>query len=148
MEWRCKDEEALENFGVKLAYEDMEFTVEGLEEARIVDPFENIQVSFTGLAPFGEVHIENQSTEGFLRNLNFQCENTGDLSNGDTVTVKIKNYGDEVDVTAYISEGILLSETSKEYVVEGLGSYIRNMEELSEEVIESMKKQAQDDLLA
>lgn len=43
-EWKCDDKAALEKYDVKLSYEDIKFTVEGLEEIREVDPFENVKL--------------------------------------------------------------------------------------------------------
>ena len=64
-EWKCDDKAALEKYDVKLSYEDIKFTVEGLEEIREVDPFENVKLEYTGTAPNGRVNVV---CEIFLQN--------------------------------------------------------------------------------
>lgn len=146
MEWNCQNEIAKENFNVKLKYKEKEYKVEGLEKAKIVDPFENIEVTFTGVAPAGQANIQNNSSEEALKSVYFEATPSNGLKNGDKVVVKANASGDE---DYYLSNyGVIIDLGEKEFVVEGLCSYAQSASEISDDMMEKMKKQAEDALRA
>lgn len=139
LKWDCEDEDVLDVFGYKLKYEDTEYTVEGLEEAETFDPFANVEVTFEGYAPSGKA-----SVLGGISDLHYELDKNSNLKNGDKVTVTVSCYGD--DLTQYCIEnmGKIPASTQKEYVVEGLISYVQSASEVSDDALESMKSQATD----
>lgn len=146
IEWNCEDEIAKENFNVKLKYKEKEYKVEGLEQAKIVDPFEGIEVAFTGVAPAGQANIQNNSSEEVLRSVHYEATPNTGLKNGDKVVVKANATGNE---DYYLSNyGVIIDQGEKEFVVEGLCSYAQSASEISEDMLEKMKKQAEDTLRA
>ena len=137
------DKELLEElFGVKIKFgEPKEFTVEGLEEPEEIDPFEGVEVTFSGIAPNGEATLDASNGPESCQSL-YELDPQEGLSNGDTVTL----YLDRDDVNEYLTEnyGVVVSETSKTYTVEGLASYAASLDEIPEETAESMRKQSED----
>ena len=142
--WRCDDESALETFGVKLKYSDIEFTVEGLEEAEVKDVFEGVDVVFSGISPDGSASIQFSGSE-FQNILGYSLDKDSGLSNGDTVTVSVsRNYED--DVAGYLAEnyGVVPEATEKTFSVSGLESYVQTLSEVDETTLEKIKAQAED----
>ena len=70
------------------------FTVEGLEEAELFDPFEGIKISYTGVEPYGEVVIDwSGCPEPAKENdYYFEVDKQYDLKNGDKVTISLDDY--------------------------------------------------------
>ena len=137
------DKELLEElFGVKIKFgEPKEYTVEGLDEPEEIDPFEGVEVTFSGIAPNGEATLDASNGPESCQSL-YELDPQEGLSNGDTVTL----YLDRDDVNEYLTEnyGVVVSETSKTYTVEGLASYAASLDEIPEETAESMRKQSED----
>lgn len=146
LKWNCQDEKAEEQYNVKLKYEETEYKVEGLTEPAVIDPFEAIEVVFSGIAPFGELDVRKTSAEDIYRFMFYEPSKSDGLSNGDEIVVKISgNHDNEYFIRQY---GIVLAETEKTYVVEGLSNYVQSSSEISEDMMNKMKKQAEDKLLA
>ena len=59
--WSVNEEKLIEKYPVTLIYSDMEYTVSGLEELKDFDPFEYIEVSFSGVAPDGQLLINTDN---------------------------------------------------------------------------------------
>ena len=144
--WDCKDELAKENFNVKLKYKDIEVKVEGLKKAKMVNPFESISISYTGIAPNGSVQVEKNSDEPIIKNVYFEVTPNSGLKNGDEITVRIQGTR---DASYYVENyGVILAETEKTYTVEGLDCYVQSVAEISKDLLEKMKKQAEDSFYA
>lgn len=141
-QWDCKDDIAKEYFKVKLKYSDIKAKVEGLEEAKVIDPFESVKLVYTGISPNGSARIENSSSDKVIKNLYYGVEPGNGLKNGDKVVVKVNNAEDD---NYYVENyGVILSETEKEYTVEGLDCYAQSSSEIPDEIMDKMKKQAED----
>lgn len=95
------------------------YTVSELEELQEVDPFENLQVLFSGASPFLQVEFNTSNcSREVISYVTFSCADSN-LRNGDTITV-------EATMADYNTrqEGIILSQTSKTYTVEGQREYM------------------------
>ncbi len=149
-EWKCDDKAALEKYDVKLSYEDIKFTVEGLEEIREVDPFENVKLEYTGTAPNGRVNVVCESTEDWAQALEYFVDPSRDLDNGDTVTVSIAqdDVGEEWEKIFLQNYGVKFTATEKEYTVDGLGSYLTKLEQVDSATLEEMKSRGADAIKA
>ena len=149
-EWNCDDKTALEKYDVKLSYDDMKFTVEGLEEVQEVDPFENVKLEYTGTAPNGRVEVVCDSTEDWAQALVYSADPYRDLDNGDTVTVSIAqdDMGDEWERVFLENYGVKFTATEKEYTVDGLGSYLTKLEQVDSATLEEMKSRGADAIKA
>lgn len=147
--WDCDDEDAKNNFGVRLSHKDITFTVEGLTEPEEVDPFADIEVEFTGTAPNARVDVQKDSNKEYLYDLYFEVSTQDGLNNGDTVTVSVSD-ADSEDFKSLLLErrGIVLTQTSKTYTVEGLDSYVTSLSAISDDSLEQIKTQCNDILTA
>jgi len=143
--WDCDDNYALNTYGVKLKCSDIEYTVEGLEEATTFDPFDGMEVSFSGIAPNGRIEISGSPSAKAASDFRFEADKYDGLKVGDKVTVNATMYYTD-DIIQYCIEnyGMVPSALSKEYTVEGLDSYIRSISDVSEEGLKVMQSQAED----
>lgn len=139
--WSCSDETAQEVFGCKLKYEDIEYTVSGLDEVASFDPFEDIELIYSGIAPNGSVYVQNNSTDPAAGSLYYSVTPSDGLSNGMTIEVSIGEGDWSYMVENY---GKVPSATSKEYTVDGLGSYVMQLSELSEDMLDKLAAQSED----
>ncbi len=141
--WSVNEEKLTEKYPVTLIYSDMEYTVSGLEELKDFDPFEYIEVSFSGIAPDGRL-LMNIDTDIPI-DATFTADTQYGLRNGDTVTItagagNLEQYA--------LTKGYKLVKTSEEYTVEGLSFYAEELGQIPEELMEAMNKQAEDMLTA
>ena len=142
--WECDDEYALSTYGYKLKYEDVKYTVEGLEEAEAFDPFEGIEIVFSGIAPNGSASIEGEPKANAAKDLRFDLDNYDGLSVGDTVMVTASMYYDDPVEYCIENYGMIPSPLTKQYKVEGLDSYVSSNSEISTDSLDEMKQQAED----
>lgn len=133
------DEAANDLLGIKLVYSNKEYTVEGLQEAKKIDAFEDIAVTFSGVSPNGKASVKNNSDDSYIKNLKYELSKTSGIKIGDKVTVKVN-----VDTQEALKQGYIIEETTKEYTCEKLDTYISKLEDLQEAQIEKLKKEAQD----
>lgn len=131
-------------FGCTLDYKDFSEKVKGLEEIGTFDPFENVSISFSGISPDGRAQIDSTPTEGPASDLSFSIEKSSGLRNGDVVKVTASRYYD--DVAEYFAEnyGQVPDPLEKEYTVEGLGEFVSTAEAIPDDMLEKMKKEADD----
>lgn len=151
--WKCDDDTAKADFGVHLSYEDLAFTVEGLQEAQEIDPFAGIELTYSGTAPNGEVSLANHAEDSLTTNLRlrYEVEPTNGLDNGDTVTVSLPDIDTEESRQYYLTNfGVVFTETQKTYTVEGLGAYVTSLSEVTAdtETLDAMKARGEDSLRA
>lgn len=143
--WDCNDELVLERYGLKLEYNDVEYTVLGLEEAEIFNPFDGIEVVFEGISPRGTASVSGECSALAARDLRYELDVNYGLSNGEkvTMTASALYYNDPVE---YCIEnyGMIPSPLTKEYVVEGLDRYVSSVSDISNECIKVMQAQAED----
>lgn len=130
-----------EEFGFNLTGKELSFTVEGLDEIKVVDPFENLTVVFDGKAPNGKAHIKFDSNE---YSASYSLDKENGLSNGDVVKVTASyRYG--MEEQEYIKTyGAKFSTTEKLFTVDGLASYAKSVDEIPADLNEKMIKQAED----
>lgn len=140
-EWNTDSAKSL---GLKYIGENKEFTVEGLEDVKEIDPFENLDVTFSGISPYGNANYTNNRTNDLLH-FNYLVEPMNNLKNGDTVKLYINDSDPQKKA---LQNGYLLTATEKEFVVEGLPYYISKLEELPSDMLDKMKKQSEDVIAA
>lgn len=124
----------------KLKYKDGSIKVKDLEKIDTFDAFSNLTVEFDGVAPNGSVNLNYDGTE--LSVSDFSSDKYDGLSNGDTVTISIRE-----DVVESLSESIgkIPESFEKEYTVEELNSYVTKASQINEESLEKLKQQAKDE---
>ena len=119
--WTCDDETAEDMFGCSLDYSTCKFTVDGLKEAETFDPFEDIEVSFTGTDTEGKAKYKiNSSADEAAEGLTYHFNHSSNLSNGDTVTLTATCSADDVEAYCVENYGVVPSALEKTYTVAGL----------------------------
>ncbi len=124
-------------------YENRSATPESSSKAEIqeVDPFESLTVTFEGTAPFATATLTDNkkfSDNGYPV-CSFEADKTTNLKNGDTIKVKASCL--RKDLYSF-------TETEKEYKVEDLPTYITKLADVPQELMDKLKKQAEDMLTA
>lgn len=138
--WDCNEGDALELFKCKLKYTEVEFVVNSLKEPEIFNPFEEVTVSYEGIAPNGTVYVQNNSNAEEYRSISFSVNPSEGLNNGDEITVIAKvTSSDENFIESY---GKRIDSTEKIYVVEGLDSYITDTSDIPDAVLTMMEENA------
>lgn len=142
--WNCNDKHARKYYGFKLKYKDVEYTVSGLAEPEVFDPFDGIEVVFEGISPNGIAKMTGEPVESAAQELNYWLDKDRDLQNGDTVTITASLTHNSNTSKYFINNyGMIPSTLKKTYTVEGLTHYIRSLEEISAASLEEMKAQAE-----
>ncbi len=107
--------------------------VSGLEEVAAFDPFENLEVSFTGFNGEGRLEMENKSELEACKYLYYDSDKSYGLSNGDEIVISIEF--DEEDTETWAERyGMIPAYTEKTYVVSGLERYAVSYEEIKDVV--------------
>lgn len=134
--------ELLKKYGYKVKEKTVAYTVEGLKDPVAYDPFEKLTLNVTGTAPYGELKMEIPND--LISGLSIKADKTEGLKNGDVVTITV-SANNEQDVQTYCAkEGYTLARTSMKYTVSGVNGYVQTPEEIPEEWLTKMKKQAED----
>lgn len=144
--WDMSNLEAIEEkYSVKFVYSDASYDISDLKEAEEYDPFGDLIVNFSGLSPNGV--LEMSVSGGISSNsVRFMPDKTDGLRNGDKIKITADFYN---GVEAFCNQtGKIPSVTEKEYTVDGLGSYASKLEDISEDLLEKMKKQTEDSIKA
>jgi len=124
--------------GFSLDSLEKEYVIEGLDPIETVDGFENVKVTFEGIAPNGTATVEN-ITRSLEEYVDLSCDYTDHLSNGD----KIKVTFAPKDAREFANKfGEEFETTEKEYTVEGLLEYAGGMDDIPEEALTKMQEKA------
>ena len=119
------------------------YTVKDLEKMKAYDPFKDFDITFSGIDHRGTAEI-TQPDDEIGQRLDYSVDKNGYLSNGDKVTVVANDNSFTIE-TEY---GKTLKRNSLEVEVKGLTEYISSTDQITDEVLDKMKNQAQDDLKA
>lgn len=118
------DEVYAERVGVRFQNTTFTLTVEGLEEAEIIDPFEGVFLNAEGVSPVGTVTIEGGNTDLFYYYID---GNQRYFANGDVVTIAVNYNEDDVRNAG----GVVLQDRA-DFAVTDLPEYITKKEQLSD----------------
>lgn len=142
--WNLDKDNIEELFKVKIQDSAKEFTVKDLEKVDSFDAFENFKIEFTGTAPEGIAEWKASGIMDGSKGLYFSVDPQEGLSNGDKVTVKVEP---EEYLDKFIQKtGKAPKETEKVYTVEGLLSYIQSGSQVDDTLLNSMKKEVEDQI--
>ena len=135
-------EDFAKKFNYKFKYSDIEYTVEGLSDMEHFDPFEGVNVVYTGTAPDGRAEIEVNNS--YSSDLYYSLDKNSGLANGDSVVVTVScHYETEPEgFIRYLNK--VPDSVSKQYTVDGLGEFITSVDQISDETLQSMQVQALD----
>lgn len=140
-------EEDCKNAGITFVGNNMEITVEGLQEGELIDLFADISVNVQGIAPFATASIENKSTNPYIQGLVYTLDKTTGFNAGDVLNVTCNATKDSAGEYGYV-----FLEAIKGYSTAGIDAYIKyaseiDMNTLAEVVAEAentVKSEAED----
>lgn len=118
-----------------------EFVAGGFEVVPTFDPFEYLEVAFTGYSPEGQIILNKTSYDGEAGYLDFYADKHDSLANGDVVTIKCELISSEKSFVENF--GSLPNVREKQYTVEGLMAYVLNSGDIPAETLALMKSQAE-----
>lgn len=116
------------------------YTVEGLTDAETFDPFENVELTFSGTAPYAEASVYNY---GSNYGGTYSVTPNSNLKNGDTVTVK---YTCKDKATMIALYGKYPASCEKTYTVGGLNTYVQSISEVSDSDFEKLLTNAREEI--
>lgn len=134
--WKI-DEDLAQYFDFKLKCKDGTHKVTELKELKTFDVFSDVNVEFSGISPKGSAEINYTGTG--LSEKYFLCNKWYGLSEGDKIIVSLDSI--HVEDCAELL-GMVPEKLEKEYTVQGLDSYLSNVNQLDESTLQSMKDQA------
>lgn len=152
VEYKVKAEKIKKKYGVIIKAETQKFTVEGLEECDTFDPFEDIEIKYSGVSEYGEAEYEIVNDRDVYDDISFSFDNDYYLEEGDEITLTFGPYYDEDELLEYCAEnyGCIPTATEKTYTVEGLGSYVTDANDLNDsnlsDMIENAKSEIEDEI--
>lgn len=133
------DEDAMSQLPFKLKGSSKEFEVSDLSEVGTIDLFENIEVSYSGYAPYASVSVSGTCA---YTDVYYYCSDSN-IDNGDTITIYCEYDADDLLEAGYTAES-----DSAQITVSGVDSYIMSLEEIPEAAMSSMQSQAEDVMAA
>ena len=145
--WKC-DEDLIDERGFRVKYEDITIIAEGLGEVEKFDAFEGIELDVIGVSGSGELQgVETETANKYSKEFSYLCDVAEGLSNGDVITLTIvrKGYSDWDAEGFYYDNNIMPAEETKEYIVEGLPSYVESASEIPQADMDAMVQQATDE---
>lgn len=136
---------ATEYYNVELIFDDINYKVENLKNVSDFDPFDYIEVEYSGIAPNGVFEVKPNLNIPEMQYLNITYENTtsnGGCDNGDIFKVKVK---EQYDVNSFVSQfGERVVNYEKEYTISGLKEYLNDNSYISDELYDNMNQQLMD----
>lgn len=136
------DNEAVEKYNIEFKANERKFTVEGLPEIEQVDLFENIEISYQGIAPDVTAAIVNTGTDSYV-STSYELDKRNGLNVGDIITVTATYSKDRL-----LESGYKVESDTKEFEVPNVARYITKISDIPEDIMDKMKKQAEDALQA
>lgn len=146
-EWTVDADSIEEKYNVEFEAEDLKVEVKDLDEMPEYDPFEYVEVSFSGMDGNGDATIDAGDNNP-LPDVSYRFDTSSYyLSNGDEITVTA--YTASGDLEDYCDDNdYILVQSSMTYTVEGLDGYAVSMDDLTPEMLAELQGQAQDTIVA
>jgi hypothetical protein len=114
-------------------------TVKDLESVEEIDPFEELEVSFTGISPNGSIELKYNGDNSYISTSSFSIDKRNGLRNGDEVTVSVESNDDYT-----LDYGYVIKKKEQKYTVSDLEEYIGEYKDLEKDFIDELKGEAED----
>lgn len=140
--WKVNKSKLEKKYKCKIKYNSTTISVNNLDPIEKYNPFDDMVVSYSGIAPYGKVEINYSKSA--THTLKYTVSKEDGLKNGDVITVSIaadKDYYGRIG-------GIDITETEKDYTVSGLASYVAKVDDLSDVDMQILIQDAEDALNA
>ena len=144
------DKDLAKEYGYSFTGLERQFTVEGLTEAIVIDPFAEdifgegrvVNVTLEGIDPFVSLTIRNTATLGeAIRGITYRADKDWELKNGDVITVTAS-----LD-KKFQQQGYVLSRTEFTIPVEGFDRYVSAPSDLPQDVLLQIAERAYQECL-
>lgn len=119
------------------------FTVSGLKETQEVDLFENVDIEFSGIAPYAKAQIVASNTDSYLGVNRYTLDKESNLKAGESVILSVEYDEEKLHMAGYKA-----IEDKKEFVVPELDKYVASIDEIPQDTLDKMTKQLEDALHA
>lgn len=141
--WNIDEEELSKYIKFKIKYKDGKKDIKELQEISKFNPFDNVEVTFSGISPSGNVNVAYYGDE--FSSYDFSIDKSYNVSNGEEITVSL-NMGD----VSYYAEryGKVPDTFEKNYTVDGLDEYVLTYNSISESFITQLVSEAEDSIYA
>lgn len=137
------DNEAAKKQKVKFTGSTVSLKVEGLKDTVKIDPFEGLEVSFSGTSPNGKLEYTYNGENPNISRYSFTASQMYNLKNGDIVT-----FTYSFNESVMLNQGIVITNQEKEFEVSGLDEYVQGYADLTEDFVNTMKEEAEDKIYA
>lgn len=129
---------AVEEYKIKFEAAEKKFIVSGLPEVQTIDLFENIDVSYTEIAPNAKASIVDANTDYYVIT-RYKLDKDSGLDIGDVVTVTA-----EYDKEQLLKAGYIAESDTKEFTVSNVSRYVAKLSDIPEDAFGKMQKQTED----
>ncbi len=137
------DNKIAKKLGIKFTGKKVTVKVKDLEKVEKIDAFEELEVNFAGISPYGTVEFTYNGTHDAINTYSFSIDKRSNLRNGDKVKITIDLTDEQT-----LRNGYALKQKEKEFEVKGLTEYVESYTEIDGKFIESLKADAQDVIVA
>ncbi len=140
--WEYDKDKASEEYKVDIVGENVVYTVTGLTEIKKIDPFEDFEVTFSGVSGDGYADVSIKNYEDYLDYFWYETSERYGLSNGDEVVVSFDISGNRDWVAE--TYGYELYPTEKAYTVSGLTEYVLQDTQVTDVAVKPMLEAAEE----
>ncbi len=138
------DKNAAKTYNLKVKASDMHYTVSGLVAATPVsenDLFEGLDINFEGIAPLATASLDASNTR-FKDVVTYQIIDEKEYYDAGE-TIRVRAVFDAADLEKLDYKATVDSEECiKEYIVEDVDRYITDTDQITDEMMASLKKEA------
>lgn len=138
------DKNAAKTYNLKVKASDMHYTVSGLVAATPVsenDLFEGLDINFEGIAPLATASLDTSNTR-FKDVVTYQIIDEKEYYDAGE-TIRVRAVFDAADLEKLDYKATVDSEECiKEYIVEDVDRYITDTDQITDEMMASLKKEA------
>ena len=144
-EWDRSCIEKLEDkYKIRLSLTDKEITVSDLREAEHFDPFDFLDLEYSGVAPNGELTLSFDKLP--VKNVPFSTRRTSGLSNGDKVKVRFGSGSEDEITKECFGQGYIPDSFEKVYTVSGVPVYAKKLCDIDRASYDKMDSFAREEL--
>lgn len=144
-EWDRSCIEKLEDkYSIRLSVTDKEITVSDLREAEHFDPFDFLDLQYSGVAPNGELTLSFEKLP--VKNVPFSTKRQSGLSNGDKVKVRFGSGSEEEITEKCFGQGYVPDCFEKVYTVSGVPVYAKKLCDIDRASYDKMDSCAREEL--
>lgn len=144
--WEYDKDKASEEYKVDILGESVVYTVTGLTEIKKIDPFEDFEVTFSGVSGDGYADVYVKNYEDYLNYFWYETSERYGLSNGDEVTITFDVAGNRDWVRE--TYGYELSPAEKTYIVSGLTEYVSRDDQVTDANVKLLMTNAENEIYA